>query len=115
MTRRLNIPSAILIEGEAWKVYRECAAPRALRLKRPMLAAGCKGLTKPRERVIVLADGLADDDVEETFVHELLHALLCEDGMLGPDLEEYLVELLDGPLTRLLRHLRYTEEGNHAR
>ncbi len=110
--RRLVIPAEIEIEGERWRILRERDAPKRHRLKSPMLAAGVKGRTLFKPRVIVIADGLADDDVEETLVHELLHALLAQDDMLGAALEEHVVELLDGPLTRLLRRLIYLESAD---
>jgi hypothetical protein len=106
---RLVIPDAVVIEGEIWRVYRERDAPRRLRGKRALLAEGDAGRCSPRQRAIILADGLADDLLEETLVHELLHALLAQAGdeHLGPALEEHVVELLDGPLMRLLRRLKY--------
>jgi hypothetical protein len=62
-------------------------------------------------RTIRLAAELTPAEAEETFVHELLHALLSVTGdeMLGPALEEHVVELLDGPLLRLIRGLVFKE------
>ena len=108
--RVLQVPKQLEIEGQTWHVYRESDAPKNLRKKGlKLLAEGVYGKTFSTARAIVLADGLADDHLEETFIHELLHALLTYDTFLGVDLEEHIVELLDAPLMRVLRLLTWKE------
>jgi hypothetical protein len=98
---KLRIPRVLQIEGERWQVYRECEAPSRL-----CLARGLAGACHYAERAIVLSDDLSPHALTETFVHELLHALLA--GLpLGRRAEERLVEYLDGPLTRTLARLRW--------
>lgn len=107
--RRLILPSSLTIEGEQWSFYKEGTEPRRLRPKRPLLAEGDVGRTLYTRRAVLLADGLLPDEQEEIFWHEALHILLKDDQWLGRKLEEHTVELLDGPLARLARQLRYTE------
>jgi hypothetical protein len=100
--RRLIIPSEVWIEGKRWRVKR---------VARTLLSEGRVGLCSYHNRTISIAAELSESEAEETFLHECLHALYHSTGdqMLGPDLEERIVELLDGPLLRLIRGLVFKE------
>jgi Zn-dependent peptidase ImmA (M78 family) len=100
--RRLVIPETVEILGKRWTVRR---------VARKLISKGEMGSCSYHNRRISIAAELTESEAEETFVHELLHALLSATGdeMLGPALKEHIVELLDGPLLRLIRGLEFKE------
>ncbi len=104
--RKLEIPETFTINGVVWSVYTDKTAPRSLQSK---LEAGNLGCCCYSAKAIILASWQSEDEMEETFIHEVLHALLEDDEMLGPDLEHHIIETLEAPLTRLLRQLTYKE------
>ena len=104
--KRLEIPESFLINGVKGMVYLEAEVPRVLKDK---LKPGDMGVCCYSYRSIILASWLSEDELEETFIHEVLHAMLEEDDMLGPGLEHHVIETLEAPLTRLLRQLVYKE------
>ena len=103
----LVIPESIMIEGERWRVCLENTAPKRFRKRKPLLSRGIYGETHYHDKLILIADGLTQDQQAETFVHELLHATYhaINDQELGAALEERIVEGLDGPLYRVLLQL----------
>lgn len=60
-----------------------------------------------RTRQILIGAHLTRAQREEALVHEVLHALLPDD--IPAELEERVVEHLDGRLVRVLRQLRWSE------
>ena len=105
----LEIPDQIEIEGVVWKIFRESNAPNNLKKRgKKLLARGCYGECFGSHRAIVLSDALQGEHLEETFLHEILHALFYTCGLyshLGDELEEHLIETLDAPMMRVLRSL----------
>lgn len=60
------------------------------------------GLWDPNSNTIVISDSVAESTKELTFVHELLHAI---SDIYEIKLTEKQVELLDGPLYRVIKKL----------
>jgi len=104
--RRLEIPKTLNLSGALWHVYLDTQAPKDLKVKLPQ---GDLGMCCYSAKAIVLASWQTQDELEETLIHEILHAILEEDRMLGPDLEHHVIETLEAPLVRLLRQLVYKE------
>ena len=104
--RKLEIPKGINVRGHQWSVYLDSTAPKDLKGKLPQ---GDYGVCCYSAKAIILASWQTQDELEETFIHEVLHALLEDDEMLGPDLEHHVIETIEAPLMRVLRQLTYKE------
>ena len=84
------IPKTLKINGRKWKVVVEEQEDR--------------GHCDHDARVITVADRLDKQDAEETFIHELLHALIPEQECVWTEKQEELVVELLAP--RLLATLK---------
>lgn len=104
--RRLVIPKSFSINGLEWHVFTDKTAPRDLKDK---LRAEDLGVCVYSARAIILASWQTEDEMEETFFHEVLHVLLEDDEWLGSELEHHVIQTIEAPLTRLMRQLVYKE------
>lgn len=103
-----HIPDKIVICNKDWTIYREKDAPKKFKREWPDLYANSTyGFTHPASRSIVLADGLPQDLLWITFIHEVLHAVYysSNDPHLSTQLEEYVVEAMDEPLAGVISQL----------
>jgi hypothetical protein len=71
----MKLPKTMLINGEPWKITRKPLYRRAL-----------MGQCIHRKREIQICNTLTGDELEDTFLHEVLHA--CAKGVFNDDFEE---------------------------
>jgi hypothetical protein len=105
--RTIKIPERINISGQEWDVYLDTNAPANVANK---LKSGDYGVCSFQHKAIVLAHWQSPDDMQETLIHEALHAMLEDDEWLGPELEHHVIEALEAKLTRFIRSVIFTEE-----
>lgn len=86
----MKIPKSFAINGRRWKVYRAATAD------------GDLGECHYDTRTITLDPLMGGEKLEETLLHELLHACCQETALLG-DMEELVVEIIS---VRLLEALK---------
>lgn len=104
----LEVPDKIKIGRATWRIYQEPELPE--KWKEPMdnltmRQHGLMGITHPNQREIHLAKECGEGpELPRTFIHELLHAILAENGPHLPcDFEEQIVASLERPLYEILR------------
>src|SRR5688572_22171871 len=97
--RSIQIPRTLTIAGQVWHVYYDRDCPESLASK---LKPGHYGVCVFSARVIILASWQTPDEMQETFIHEVLHAFFAEDEWLGPELEHHVIETLESRLTRFI-------------
>ena len=90
----MKLPTSVLINGRRWKV------------KRVEPNTEWSGLCVYAERTIYITTDLDDRDAQETFLHELLHALLPEREFLWSEkLEELVIHMLAPRLVTTLKDM----------
>lgn len=108
----LHIPDSIQIAGKTWRVYQFGTAPKRHKKKiQSMYQEGTYGLTLFDTKEILLANGLSPEQLQITFIHELLHAIYDASGdqILGPEGEERVIESIDEHLYSVILQLLNTQ------
>lgn len=88
----MKLPKTMLINGETWKIVRK-----------PLFRRGLMGQCIHRTRQIEICSTLTGTELEDTFLHELLHA--CAKGFFQEDIEETMVSRMTPTLLAALKGL----------
>lgn len=104
--RGIYIPKQLLIRGRLWKVHIEPELPAWTDGAASMSEQGLMGITHRDRREIHLSGKLDERQLAETFVHELLHAVLPTTVEVAPAAyEERLVNAAAPQLLKILPRL----------
>jgi len=92
----MKLPKSFTLNGRRWKVKLEALD-------------GDMGRCNHRERSIIIDPDQAADEMEDTFLHELLHACLGMElrEFIGAKREELIVEVLTGRLLSVLKQTKW--------
>ena len=95
--RRVTLPEAVVLRGQTWRVE---AAPGLL------ARTGSHGECVYDERTIRVDTDADAESVEDTLVHELLHAVLAGTGIVRDRTEERLVRAITPAVVEVFRQVR---------
>jgi hypothetical protein len=90
------IPEKLYINGREWSVLWVAGT-----LKNEE-GINCHGITDVNDRTISLEESPECDRLRETWIHELLHAVLPSGVIASCSLEERIVDGIAGPLSRAI-------------